>query len=512
MVRTLEKRRQFLKLAAVGGAAVVSAGAIGEALAQAPDAFAPAAMPGFDVLPRDRIWHVLSRLTFGVTPDLYTQVRSMGAEAFIEDQLHPDGIDDSDCDERLTAYPDIDENSGVLLDRYQNQPGRVVLSLMGAWGTRAIYSKRQLFERMVHFWTDHFNVYIGKNLVLYLKVDDDRDVIRPSALRRFRDILGASAHSPAMLYYLDNFRSDQRAPNENYARELLELHTMGVNGGYTEDDVKEVARCFTGWSISNPRLEGDGTTQFRFRPNLHDRGEKVVLGQVIPAGGGEEDGELVLDILAQHPSTARFISTKLARRFVSDFPPDSLVDSLTQTYLSTDGDIPSLLRVMFAADEFWNAPPKFKRPFEHSVGALRALNYDVQSNVRFLRFMRYMLESLGHVPFNWPAPNGYPDVGGYWMNNLLPRWNMTLATAFDAVDGAELGIESLVALIQNSGIPLEFDPVMHFIARYLIGRDLTDDELTITRDFALSADVNNEGERILVGMSLLLASPGYQYR
>ena len=318
---------------------------------------------------------------------------------------------------------------------------------------RAVYSQQQLYERMVQFFSDHFNISIRKGPGLFLKIDDDRDVIRPHAMGTFRHLLGASAHSPAMLFYLDNFNSDKNAPNENYARELLELHTMGVNGGYTEADVKEVARSFTGWSISGLR-EGEDA-QFRFRRFIHDGDEKTVLGTAIGRFGGEQDGETVLDLLAAHPATARFISTKLVRRFVADDPPESLVTACTQTFLETEGDIRAVLRLIFMSDEFWNAPPKFKRPFEYVVSVLRALDYNVERNRRFFELAAGALEVMGQTPFTWPAPDGFPDEQSAWTGNLLMRWNVAMGAAGGELPGASAGTESLINLLEDNDVPLE---------------------------------------------------------
>src|SRR5258708_18691195 len=245
-----------------------------------------------------------------------------------------------------------------------NAPQQVVAyDLLESKLLRAIESKRQLAEELDDFWFNHFNVYYDKGSDRFLIPAYDRDAIPPNVLGTFRDMLEAIAHSPAMLFYLDNFQSVRpdmdaknknrkvkRGLNENYGRELMELHTLGVNGGYTQKDVTEVARCFTGWTLLEPRRGGG----YVYNDNFHDKGEKVVLGHVIPAGGGQDDAEKVLDILATHPSTAHFISKKLAQRFVSDNPPDSLVDKMAKTFLSSNGDIREVMRVMLASKEFWS--------------------------------------------------------------------------------------------------------------------------------------------------------------
>ena len=255
---------------------------------------------------------------------------------------------------------------------------------------RAIYSNRQLEEQLDDFWYNHFNVFVDKGADRYLVTEYERDAIRPHVLGKFRDLLEATAKSPAMLFYLDNWQSvgpnapqprgqgnkAKRGLNENYGRELMELHTLGVDGGYTQKDVTEVARCFTGWTINQPQRGG----KFVFNPRLHDNGEKVVLGVTIPAGGGESDGEKVLDILAHHPATAHFISKKLAMRFVADDPPAALVDRMADTFLKTDGDIRQVMLTMIDSKEFWSVGAyrsKVKSPLEMVASAVRAMNGNV---------------------------------------------------------------------------------------------------------------------------------------
>ena len=263
-------------------------------------------------------------------------------------------------EQRVTE--EMQRNPAALMARMENRPAAIMIELAQAKVLRAIYSERQLQEVMADFWFNHFNVFAPKGADKWLVTSYERDVIRPYALGRFRDLLGATAKHPAMLFYLDNWMSskeggptgmparpdaqgNRRRPtglNENYARELMELHTLGVDGGYTQKDVTEVARALTGWSLERPERGG----AFAYRPQMHDDGEKVVLGTRIPAGGGVRDGEMVLDMLARHPSTARFIATKLARRFVSDTPPPALVDRAARVLRETEGDIRAVVRTI----------------------------------------------------------------------------------------------------------------------------------------------------------------------
>jgi uncharacterized protein (DUF1800 family) len=332
---------------------------------------------------------------------------------------------------------------------------------------RAVASERQLQEVMTDFWENHFNIFAQKGAAEpYYLTDFDQSVVRPRALGKFRDLLGAVARSPAMLFYLDNARSmadsnrptqrqvrqqrqqrQQRQPrkrpglNENYGRELLELHTLGVDGGYTQQDVINVARAFTGWTIKPP-AQGGG---FIFRPQVHDAGEKIVLGHKLPAGRGTEDAEDVLDILAKSPATARFISFKLARRFVSDSPSKALVDHAAEIYLKTDGDIREVLRAIITSPEFFSQQAfrsKVKSPFEVVVSAMRALNAAPDSTPRSAQVIAF----LGQPIFGHQAPNGWPETGESWMNTgaILNRINFGMAVAAGRLPG--VSIRSLPAL------------------------------------------------------------------
>jgi len=323
---------------------------------------------------------------------------------------------------------------------------------------------RQLEEVMTDFWFNHFNVFANKGATQQYVTEYERDTIRPRVLGKFRDLLGATAKSPAMLFYLDNWQSvdpqggvdpqgrvaprrraqmmmrmqDQQRPrrglNENYGRELMELHTLGVDGGYTQQDVVNVARAFTGWTIDQPRRGGS----FRFEPRLHDGKEKRVLGQAIKGGGGQSDGERVLDILARHPSTARFIATKLARRFVADVPPPALVTRAAARFTETDGDIREVVRLILTSPEFFAADArqvKVKTPFEFVVSAIRVTG----SDVRAAEPLAQAVKQLGMPLYLCQPPTGYADRADAWVNTgaLLNRMNFAL----QLVDGRMRGVE-----------------------------------------------------------------------
>ena len=313
---------------------------------------------------------------------------------------------------------------------------------------RALYSSRQLEEVLVDFWLNHFNVFNGKGPVRMLLTSYERDAIRPNVLGRFRDLLLATARHPAMLFYLDNWQSqtprediplppNARRPglNENYGRELMELHTLGVDGGYTQDDVIAVARAFTGWTIYQP----NSIAEYQFNPAFHDRREKIVLGHKIAAGGGEQDGLQVIDILVRHPSTARFISRKLAQRFVADAPPQSLVDRMAATFTRTEGDLRAVLETLFTSREFmsdgaWQS--KLKSPLELVLSAARALDADVTDTGALAQ----RIAELGQPLYGKVEPTGYPDSIQGWANSagLLGRMNFASALAGGKVSGVTI--------------------------------------------------------------------------
>jgi uncharacterized protein (DUF1800 family) len=365
---------------------------------------------------------------------------------------------------------------------------------------RAVYSERQLQEVMVDFWTNHFNVFAAKGADRWLLTSYDRDTIRPHTLGKFYDLLLADAESPAMLFYLDNVQSvspnsqpgpqlrpetlrnpmrallmsnnpqqqrpqqqQRRGINENYARELMELHTLGVDGGYTQKDVQEVARCFTGWTILAPRGAGaaaaalmgrdtrENAGKFIFRPAVHDNGEKIVLGHKIPAGGGVKDGLMVLDILVHHPSTAHFIATKLVRHFVSDDPPPGLVDRVAQTFMKTDGDIREVLKAIFFSPEFNSVDAyraKVKRPFELAISAVRTLGADTNGGPQ----LHQWIARMGQPLYGFQTPNGYSDLAENWVNTgaLLERMNFALALVSNRIPGTRVDLSRFVGDMANS--------------------------------------------------------------
>ena len=500
--------------------------------------------------------HVLNRVTFGPRPGDLARIQQLGVDRFIDQQLHPERIDDSEVTRRLDGFQTLHLSSSDIAQRYeipalqerrerqrqQTAAGKPadppspqdaamdperqranlpMIELAEQKIVRAVYSDRQLQEVLTDFWFNHFNVDARKGPARYMLTEYERDVIRPHVLGHFRDLLGATAKSPAMLFYLDNWMSaDPKGPhldrarpgmrrfgtgsgqaragrplpsapanpqqarrpmglNENYGRELLELHTLGVDGGYTQKDVTEVARAFTGWTIENPRRGGG----FRFAPALHDDGEKVVLGHRIKAGGGERDGEDVLDIIAAQPSTARFISTKLARRFVSDNPPDALVDQMASTFRKTDGDLRAVMTVLLTSKEFLSPEVervKIKNPFEFVVSSLRATGASIEDARPLVRAM----QQLGMPLYQCQPPTGYKDSADTWVNTgaLVNRMNVALTLTSGRTPGVT--------------VPVTTDPAT------LVGGNVSD----TTRSTIAKAQSGPQA------MALALGSPEFQRR
>ena len=373
---------------------------------------------------------LVNRITMGVTADELARAKRMGSGGYLEYQLNHEAIDDGPVEAFVaTKYPLLSQTPAQL---YQVSQDLVRAQLADAALYRAAFSRRQLFERMVELWTDHFNIYVPK--VGYLKIADDRDVIRKHALGKFPALLSASAHSPAMLAYLDNTLSRRTSPNQNYAREIMELHSMGVDGGYTQQDVAELARCFSGWSLA-------GRGDFAFIPGSHDFGAKTVLGRTIAAmpttagAAGIQDGETMLTVLATHPSTARFISTKIAQWLLRYDPSPALITRVADVYTSTGGDIKAMIRAILTPEQLMDAPAKYKRPFHLAASALRVTAPTVNNLANVTR----QLTTMGHPVFQWDPADGFPDSLEFWAGNVLPRWNF--ASALSNLNNADVRVD-----------------------------------------------------------------------
>jgi uncharacterized protein (DUF1800 family) len=448
----------------------------------------PVSDSGRELTADQQVQQALSRLSFGARPGDVARVRHMGIDRWIAEQLTPASVHDLPAQAFLAHFPTYSLSIQTLVASYpepaqvrrmlktgevadtvalrqvrdslRRAQGRILADVDGARVARAVMSERQLDEVMTDFWENHFNVYANKGgPERYYLADFDRSVIRPHALGRFRDLLGAVAHSPAMLFYLDNWESvadsnhetltpqtargrtarRARGLNENYGRELLELHTLGVDGGYTQDDVINVARAFTGWSIQRADGNMQPAGSFVFRPAAHDADPKVVLGHTLAGGRGLADGEDVLDIVARHPATARTIARALCVRFVSDEPPPALVDRAAGTFARTDGDIRQVVWTIVTSPEFFSRAAyrsKVKTPFEIVVSALRALGATPDSTDRTAQ----VVARLGEPIFGHQAPNGYAETGESWMNTgaILSRINFGMAIAADRIPGVRV--------------------------------------------------------------------------
>ena len=429
-----------------GGSALLTAGLLSgcETIEQRVThaALPPDALPssGFaDAAPAVRL---LNRAAYGPRPGDALRVSRLGLTAYVEEQLQPETLaEDPVLTLRLGALADIlTPDPGLLFDTDDNQ---LVAALRQSAILRAVYSKRQLQERMVEFWTDHFNIYAFKGAGAQLKVVDDHNTIRNRALGRFRDLLGASARSAAMLGYLDNTQNRKGVPNENYARELMELHTLGVRGGYSQRDVEEVARCLSGWTAESHWHRG----RFFFDAAQHDGGVKTVLSHTLPSRGGVTDGERVLDILAAHPSTASHLSQKLCRHFLGDASAGQ-VSAVAAVYLRTQGDIKAMLRALLTESNLAAATPILKRPFDYAVSALRVFGGDTDGGVG----VQTHLARMGQPLFAWPMPDGFPDKTSAWTGTLIPRWNYALALAGGTLENTTLDTAALTNAGQKVGL------------------------------------------------------------
>ena len=448
----------------------------------------------------DLISHALNRLTFGGRPGDYARVKALrkdpGAafQAFVAEQLNPENIDDRVTDYALRRFDTLNQ---PLAEMFEYKEHVLLDELTRATLLRATLSERQLYEVMVQFWSDHFNVDPSKGDCKWLKATDDRAVIRKHALGKFPEMLRASALSPAMLWYLDG-RENRKAsvedkPNENYGRELLELHTLGVHGGYTQRDVMEVARCLTGWTVRDKRHFQKAKVEFK--PYLHDPNSKEVLGHLIPAIPahvnantqrelGEAELDRVLDIVSLHPATARHVATKLCRRFIADDPPEPAITEVAEAFLKTKGDIPNTLRALFATAAFQaTRGHKFKRPFNFIVSALRATQATTDPRNEIVDYLLRM----GHAPFHYPTPDGYPEVATPWLGTLLWRWNFAVNLSENRLNGATVNLESLKS---------DFGGDTGLMA-HLLGRTPTPEEI---------AAYHESG----AGLALMLASPAFQ--
>jgi uncharacterized protein (DUF1800 family) len=570
-------------------------------------------LPITELTEDEAIQHALNRLGYGPTPGEIEHVKQIGLDTWIDQQLHPETIDDSALDQRLQNLSTLTMSSQQLLDQFpppnlaakqagesleqykqqmqeQRQaamaasmnaadpemngasqmlarmqgPNRIVAELSMAKIERAVYSQRQLEAVMEDFWFNHFNVYAAKGADRWLLTSYVRDTIRPNTMGSFQNLLLATAHSPAMLFYLDNWLSvdptafqqrqqqmaarrarfqsrfpgffpqapqmqsgDDAQPqsqqaaarrkmrdlgiNENYGREVMELHTVGVDAGYTQQDVIEMAKCLSGWSIRAPRRD----PEFIFRPAFHAQGPKVVMGHTFDYGG-EQDGVEALKMLANDPHTARRISTELARHFVSDNPPPALVDRMTKEYEATGGDIRSVLTTMIYSPEFWSRQAyraKVKTPFELVASTARALNADVSVALPLAQWTARMGEPL----FRCQPPNGYSDKSETWVNSgaLLNRLNFALAMASNHVRGTQVDLGGMLGPNASDDPDVALDRALQVFldgqvapqTRQTLESRLHDPQIEQAR---LDDPVEHVNEGLLAG--LVLGTPEFQQR
>jgi hypothetical protein len=417
------------------GAFALLGGALGAALVQSRMRSAraiaqPVATAPMDVDPSSDalLAKLVDRITFGATLSELTLARTLGYEGYLEYHLNPAAIADPDVDSRLVNYPVLTQNYAQLRTTGITQTR---LQLMEARLMRALLSKRQLFERIVDFWTNHFAIFIFENDDSgYFKVADDANVVRAHALGTFPNMLIASAHSPAMLYYLDNTASTALAPNENYAREVMELHTLGVTGPYTQNDVVELSKIMSGWAVDRRQAEPT-YGQFRYISSNHNNQPKLFLGVLFPGNQGQAEGDQALVMLHQHPSTAQYIASKLCLEFLGENTPAEVVNDVAATYTATGGDIKAMVRRVLRPERLAAAPLKLKRPMHLLISGLRTLPLTVNN----LTGVRNQLQPVQNQPFAWGAPDGYPDKAAYWSGNVLPRLNFGSTIGSNGVSG-----------------------------------------------------------------------------
>ncbi len=471
---------------------------------------ATAAGPSIARRKRDPVLTLVDRITQGFNRAEYQRALALGYEGYLEEQLDHLSIDDSDMDERLASFTSLSMSPKQIIVNFPVDITAPYYEIKGAALLRSVFSKRQLFERMCEFWNDHFNLDHNKGDFMFVfKPEDDRTVIRPNALGMFPALLSASAHSGAMLFYLDNYVNIAGAIQENYAREIMELHTLGVSGGYTEQDIKEVAKCLTGWTL-NGDFDSPDYLRALFVASYHQGGNKVVLGNTIPASPPRHNLTHVLEILSAHPSTAQFISRKMIRWLLTETPPQSLVDQTAQTYLDTSGDIKAMLRVILARENLqWASPvygAKFRRPFHLMTSLLRGLNAEVSD----FYYPLFYLYSMGHSPFDWSPPNGYPDTVNAWGNSLLPRWTFLSHLLEGYVYGVQLPLGQILAELEVSG-PQSHLGLARRINRRILGDALSTEDEARVQQFIDSLAGPLSWNEVYEAIALAASMPGYQW-
>jgi uncharacterized protein (DUF1800 family) len=435
----------------------------------------PASNPLATLITPDASLHIARRCTYGITPATHAAISSRGAEAWIDRQLDPSAIEDSVCDRYLRRYPLLGLRAGQLarkvsIGSYDQMNQTIAASLV-----RAVWSERQVYEMMVEFWWNHFNIGLPESDVWNVCGMFDNE-IRSHALGRFDELLLAVATSPAMLIRLNQNLSVGNSPNENYGREMLELHTVGVNAGYTQQDVRNASLLLTGWG-----LNAAGTT-FRYDPANHHVGALTVMSfeaPKVPATSGASVIRNYLNYLAHHPCTATHLATKLAIRFVSDDPPAGLVSRLAKTYLEHDTAITPVLKQLFTSPEFQaSVGQKVRRPIEAVAASLRILDYSLKNNeTADIGDVVFSLGVMGQAPLGWPQPNGYPDTASAWMSAsaVQAEWGMHLRLT-GAWWTETLSFPGLRSLLGNPPASMPSGAFVDLVAARLVSQTVAPDQ------------------------------------
>jgi uncharacterized protein (DUF1800 family) len=449
---------------------------------------------------RDIDLRLVRRTTLGMTSGDVARVKAIGFSGYLEEQLAAERLDDAQTDARLARYPEYQYSRAEFLRLEQTDNfWPVTPMLQRAIIERAAFSRRQLKERMIEFWTDHFYINFTPARII-----DYREVVIPHALGNFHDMVRASMRSTAMLQYLDQVWSTKYGVNENYARELLELHTCSPSIGYTQQDVHDFARILTGWTVDNG-------WNFQYRADLHDFGAKRVLGMTFPAraeaGGlaGIEEATRVVDFLLEHPNTARFIATKLLKWFVRPDPSAAQISAVASVYSSTKGDIKSMLRAVLTPNNLANAPAKLKRPYHLLLSAIRSTGVRLDPYTRNLGWEATAgtLSGMGHGIFGWQTPDGYPDSPEYWSGMMVDRWN-----AMHAILGWE----------RDAGRYPTFDPSIwesatpSVLVEQIATRMFAGEMSTLLREQLLACVTEQRvSDRARAGVFYALCSPEFQF-
>lgn len=444
-------------------------------------------------------FHLLSRAAYGPWPGDIERLNELGSKNWLEEQLNPEKIDDTACNIRARRFETIQLPEGACYDFKKESLRKDIVrhTLL-----RAVYSKRQLLEVMVEFWSDHFNISLDKGDCIYFKAADDRQVIRKHALGKFKDLIRASALSPAMLVYLDGKENKkgkkEDIPNENYARELLELHTLGVHGGYSQKDVYETARCLTGWRLHDGWQRG----KVYFDEKMHDNGEKTVLGKTIPAGGAEKDLDQIVELVCNHKSTSNFIASKMTAHFVEGRQP-ALVEKVAAIFRSSGGDIKAMLREILLSEEFAaDKGSKLKRPFRFLVGTLRSLAADTHAHDELIEY----LSRMGQAPFQYPTPDGYPEDQQFWLGTLLWRWNFAIAACCSQLDSVKIDLDKLISSL---GLKEAGKRELQEFFAHFVGRLPEADELASLQEFISEKPAKESTHRAVLA-ALIISSPAFQ--